>query len=471
MSHLAQTNKLVKGFMNIRQNQLLKIVHWIIGLPLHMIVFLLFLINKRKSNLHNIYKKKFMELIHSPLKDELKEKYKNQYRKKQQYFNKPIDQKEETRFVEQQVERQIKKQVEEELSNAGYSKITYFDYFQTLLMNKTFVIMTFIPGLILYGLCFIYENVFFRFIFDRIVLTVFVIFSVIVIVFTILYFSPMDSAANILGVAATPEQREEFNRQYGLDQPYHVQLANAIKGFITFDLGHSFTGNEVITKSISNRLPVTLTLAFLALALAVVVAIPIGMISAAKMNSFWDYSFMFLALVLLSIPSFWLGLILILIFAINGNLLPATYSPGNWLSFIMPVVVLSTALAAAIARMTRSSMLEVMHENYMITAKAKGLSARTVFFRHGLRNAWIPILTVIGLQFGAMVGGAAVTEKVFNISGIGSYIVDKQFIPDIPAILAGVVYIAVTISLVNLVVDLLYALLNPRIRAQLKQGN
>lgn len=465
------SNKLVSGFVNIRHNQLLKLLHWIVGLPIHAIVFLLFIVKRRKTNSHALYKKKYMELKHSSLFDELTDRYEQQYRKKQQYFNKPVKKREEIKFVEQQVERQLKRLTEEELAKEGTSKLTYIDYFQSLLLSRSFVILTFIPGLILYSLCLIYENVFFRFIFERIVLTIFVIFSVIVIVFSILYFSPTDSAANILGESATIEQREEFNRQYGLDQPYHVQLANAIKGFVTFDLGHSFTGNEVISKSIANRFPVTMTLAFFALVLAVVVAIPIGMISAAKMNSFWDYSFMFLALVALSIPSFWLGLIMILIFAINGNLLPATYSPSNWLSLIMPVIVLSTGLAAAIARMTRSSMLEVMHEDYMVTAKAKGLSARTVFFHHGLRNAWIPILTVIGLQFGAMLGGAAVTEQVFNISGLGSYIVDKQFIPDIPAILAGVVYIAVSISLVNLVVDLLYALLNPRIRAQLKQGS
>src|SRR5699024_4117172 len=279
---------------------------------------------------------------------------------------------------------------------------------------------------------------------------------------------PSDAAANILGESATMEQRLAFDRQYGLDQPYFVQLWDALKGFFTFDLGHSYMGNEVIMTSISNRFPITLTLATSSLILAVLIAVPVGMISAAKVNSFWDYSFMFLALIGLSIPSFWQGLIFILVFSINGNLLPATYYPGNTISLIMPVIVLGTGLAAAIARMTRSSMLEVMHEDYMITAKAKGLSGRERFMRHGLRNAWIPILTVIGLQFGAMLGGASVTEKVFNISGLGSYIVDKQFIPDIPAVLAGVVYIAITISIVNLIVDLLYAVLNPRIRSQLK---
>lgn len=465
-----QNASLLKGFKNLQHNQLLKWVQYLVGLPVHFVVYLLFSIKKRQSNYHILYQKKYLELKHSSLYEDLVNKYKKQYQKKQQYFNKPIRNSEEAKFVKQKVVRQLEKYTDEALTKEGKSKLIYSDYAESLLQNKWFIIITLIPGFILYGLCFIYGNIFLRFIFERIVLTIFVILSVIVIVFSILHFSPTDSAANILGESATIEQREEFNRQYGLDQPYFKQLKNTIIGFITFDLGHSFTGNESVTNSITKRLPVTLTLAFFALLLAVVVAIPIGTISAAKMNSFWDYSFMFLALVGLSVPSFWLGLILILIFAINGNLLPATYSPNNPVALIMPVVVLSTSLAAAIARMTRSSMLEVMHEDYMITAKAKGLSAHKIFFNHGLRNAWIPILTVIGLQFGAMLGGAAVTEQVFNISGLGSYIVDKQFIPDIPAILAGVVYIAVTISLVNLVVDLLYALLNPRIRVQLKDG-
>jgi peptide/nickel transport system permease protein len=202
--------------------------------------------------------------------------------------------------------------------------------------------------------------------------------------------------------------------------------------------------------------------------MAIVLAIPVGMISAAKPNSFWDYTFMFVALIGLSIPNFWQGLVFILNFSIKWHILPATYSPDDWLSIIMPVVVLGTGLTASIARMTRSSILEVINEEYIVTAKAKGLKPSRVFINHALRNAIIPIITIIGLQFGGMLGGAAVTEKVFNISGLGSYIVDKQFIPDIPSILGGVVYIAITISLVNLAVDILYAFLNPRIRSQMK---
>lgn len=207
------------------------------------------------------------------------------------------------------------------------------------------------------------------------------------------------------------------------------------KGILTLDLGYSYTGNEDVMASIANKFPVTLTIAFWSLLMAIVIAIPVGMISAAKPNSFWDYSFMFIALIGLSIPNFWQGLVFILNFSIKWHILPATYSPGDWLSIIMPVIVLGTGLTASIARMTRSSILEVVNEEYIVTAKAKGLKPSRVFINHALRNAIIPIITIIGLQFGGMLGGAAVTEKVFNISGLGSYIVDKQFVPDIPSIL------------------------------------
>jgi peptide/nickel transport system permease protein len=200
-----------------------------------------------------------------------------------------------------------------------------------------------------------------------------------------------------------------------------------------------------------------------------VIALPIGIISAIKPNSWFDYTFMFIALIGLSIPNFWQGLIFILNFSIKMQWLPATFNPQNWLSMIMPVIVLGTGLTAAVARMTRSSTLEVIHEDYVMTARAKGLSERQVMLKHALRNALIPIITVVGLQFGAMLGGAAVTEKVFNISGLGSYIVDKQFVPDIPSIMGGVIYTAITISIVNVVVDLFYAFIDPRVRSKMKQ--
>jgi peptide/nickel transport system permease protein len=300
-------------------------------------------------------------------------------------------------------------------------------------------------------------------------MTLFVILGVVVLVFTILYISPFDPAVNILGQTATPDQISEFNRVYGLDQSYFVQLWNNIRGIATFDLGKSFAGNEDILAAIGRKFPVTLKLTFFSQLMAIAIAIPIGIVSAAKPNSWFDYTFMLIALIGLSIPSFWQGLVFILGFAIKLQWLPATFNPSNALTYLMPVLVLGTGLTAAIARMTRASTLEIIHEDYIVTATAKGLNRRTVLLRHAVRNALIPIVTVIGLQFGGMLGGAAVTEKVFNISGLGSYIVDKQFIPDIPAIMGGVVYTAITISLINALIDILYAFVDPRIRSKMKQ--
>lgn len=470
MSTLIETNRLAKGFAKINQHRILRVLQWIVGIFVHLIGFILYQYRKKDSD----YKARLTELINrfqqSNVARDLSNEYMKQYEHKQAYFNRSLDADQQKRIVNKQVDQQILKMAERELEKSGLKPEGYLNFFISLLHNRFFIVISFIPGIILYSLCLIYQNAFIRYVFERIFMTVFVIISVIVLVFTILHFSPSDAAANILGEAATMEQRMAFSGQYGLDQPYLIQLWNALKGFLTFDLGHSYVGNEVIITSIANRFPITLMLALLSLVLAVVIAIPVGMISAAKVNSLWDYSFMFIALIGLSIPSFWQGLIFILTFSIRLGLLPSTYYPGDPASLIMPVIVLGTGLAAAIARMTRSSMLEVMHEDYMVTARAKGLSGREIFMKHGLRNAWIPILTVIGLQFGAMLGGAAVTEKVFNISGLGSYIVDKQFIPDIPAVLSGVVYIAITISIVNLIVDLLYAVLNPRIRSQMKDS-
>lgn len=309
-----------------------------------------------------------------------------------------------------------------------------------------------------------------RYIANRIIAMLFVIVGVTVIVFTLLYLSPSDAALNILGNQATPQQVENFNQVHGLNDPYIVQLWRTIEGVFTFDLGISFEGNERVVTTIMRRFPVTLQLALYALMLSVSVALPSGIYAAVKANTTFDHLFMFIALIGISIPSFWQGLIFILTFSINLGWLPATYNAANLASLIMPAVVLGTALMASVARMTRSSTLEVINEDYILTARAKGLSNRRVILRHAVPNALIPVITIIGLQFGAMLGGAAVTEQVFNISGLGSYIVNKQFVPDIPSVMGGVIYIAVALSIVNLIVDLLYSFLDPRIRSRIKNG-
>jgi peptide/nickel transport system permease protein len=442
------TTRLIKGFHVSQASVGLRLVHWLLGIVIHIPAWLYYQSKKHKQL--------------SPTEDsdqQLILKLSTDYDQRMAYFNREPNEQDKHAFIAK--EYALVKKTEQQ------DRLNYSQFFEQLLRSPSFLLVTLVPGLLLYLFYLVYHHGLIRFIFERLVATVFVIFSVIVIVFTLLYFSPQDPAQNILGDQATAAQRANFEALFGLDQPYFTQLMDRLHGFITFDLGITYQGYEDVLLNIENRFPVTLTLAFLSLVLAIAIAVPIGIISAVKVNSFWDYSFMFVALLGLSIPSFWQGLIFILTFAIELDWLPSTYIPGQLASLIMPVIVLGTGLSATIARMTRSEILEVMHEDYIVTAKAKGLSNRRIFTKHALPNAWIPILTVIGLQFGAMLGGASVTEKVFNIQGLGSYIVDKQFIPDVPAILAGVVYIAVMISVVNLVVDLLYALLNPRLRAEL----
>lgn len=309
-----------------------------------------------------------------------------------------------------------------------------------------------------------------NYIVNRLVMMLFVIVGVTVIVFTLLYLSPSDPAVNILGDQATPEQYAAFRQLHGLNDPYFVQLGRTIKGIFTFDLGNAYQGNEQVVATIMRRFPVTLQLTVLALTLSLSVAVPAGIYAAVRANSTFDNLFMLIALVGISIPSFWQGLIFILNFSINLGWLPATYSTSNPWSLLMPAVVLGTGLMASVARMTRSSTLEVINEDYILTARAKGLSHSRVILRHAVPNALIPIVTIVGLQFGGMLGGSSVTEKVFNINGIGSYIVDKQFIPDIPSVMGGVIYIAIILSVVNMFIDVLYSFLDPRIRSRIQSG-
>lgn len=446
----------------------------ILGLPIHLIVFLFFSLKSKSDICASIKEEVKDSLASSGFEDELRREYKEQLLGKYTFFNQEMkvekfDQEVE-RLVAEQFEKVLTEKINDAMARKNVKELTYTAYFESLLGKPYFLLISFIPGILMYLLIILFSNPYVKFIFERLLMSIFVIAGVAVLVFTILYLSPFDPAANILGEAATKEQIMVFNQLHGLDQSYLSQLWNALKGIATFDLGASYAGNEDVAASISKKFPITLTIAILSLLMAIVIAIPVGIISATRPNSFLDYSFMFIALIGLSIPNFWQGLLFIMNFSIKLQWLPATYSPQNWLSIIMPVVVLGTALTASVARMTRSSMLEVINEDYIITAKAKGLNQFQVLWKHAFGNAMIPIITVIGLLFGGMLGGAAVTEKVFNISGIGSYIVDKQFIPDIPAIMGGVVYIAIIITLVNVLIDILYAFFDPRIRSKMKQS-
>lgn len=442
----------------------------VLGLPVHLVAWIIYRTKRSSDTYVAAYNEQKATLEKSKRFTVLEEDYIAQEQARAAFFKHSTTEATIRATAKKLVAEQLHKETLAALQHSGIQALTYRQQFSKWLEQRSFVLLTMIPALLMYVLLLLCSNAFVRFIVERLFQTIFVIVGVATLVFTILYFSPFDPARNLLGVEATQAQIDNFNRIYGLDQPYLTQLWHSLTGLFTFDLGLSFAGKEDITQSILNKFPVTLQIALFSLVMAVIIAIPVGIISAIRPNSAWDYTFMLLALIGLSIPSFWQGLIFILTFSLELKWFPATYSPSNWLSLIMPVVVLGTSITASIARMTRSSMLEVIHEDYILTAKAKGLSERTVISKHAIRNAMIPIITVIGLLFGGMLGGAAVTEKVFNISGIGSYIVDKQFIPDIPAILGGVVYIAITISIVNLIIDILYAFFDPRIRSKMKKS-
>ena len=466
-------NLIINNYNKIRLNPTYRYFISILGAPVHLFILIYYLWNRKRGAYQVVLEEATNKLIASGYKEKLILELREQAIAKQQFFNEQIDEAKQNKEVEQLATIKLKEKATEEVNKQLDSKIekmSLANTFSILMKTKWFFPLSLIPGILMYALIFIYSQTYLKFIFERLVMALFVILGVSTLVFTILHLSPMTPARNILGETATTEQIMKFNAIYGLDQPYLVQLWHTIKGIFTFDLGNSFAGNENVTSAIARKFPITLTLTIISLFVSMLIAIPIGMISATKRNTFWDYSFMFIALIGLSIPSFWQGLIFILNFSIKLGLLPATYNPQNALSIIMPVIVLGTGLSASVARMTRSSMLEVINEDYILTARAKGLAKQQVLLRHVISNAMIPIITVIGLQFGGMLGGSAVTEKVFNISGLGNYIVDKQFIPDIPAVMGGVVYTAITISLINVIIDIMYAFFDPRIRAKMKQN-
>ncbi len=445
----------------------------LLGAPVNLIVLAVWLARRGSGGYAALRASVLEELRQSGWEKELKEDFARQLAEKQRFFKQSANAKETEREVNRRAEERLQSRADEitaeRARTGGVARSDYAAMFESLIGNPFFAVLAAILGLPMAALMLLYSNAYSKYIFERLLMTLFVVVGVSALVFTILHLSPMNPAANILGETATAEQIDTFNRIYGLDRPYLAQLWDNIRGVLTLDLGKSFAGNEDVASTIMRKFPVTLTLASVSLVLALLVALPIGILSAARRGSWLDYSFMFIALIGLSIPNFWQGLVFILGFSIKLGWLPATYTPGNLLSFIMPVVVLGTGLTAAVARMTRSSTLEVMNEDYILTAKAKGLGRSTVLMKHTVRNALIPIVTVVGLQFGGMLGGAAITEKVFNISGLGSYIVDKQFVPDIPAVMGGVVYTAIAISLVNVIIDVMYAFIDPRIRTKMKQ--
>jgi peptide/nickel transport system permease protein len=290
-----------------------------------------------------------------------------------------------------------------------------------------------------------------------------VLLGVTLIVFSILKFIPGDPARIVAGLDASPEDVENVRRDLGLDQPLYVQYARFVGNALVGDFGKSIRSKKPVIDEIANTMPATLQLAFISMTIAVVLGSALGIVAATRQYSIWDTVSMVLALLGISIPIFWLGLMLILVFAVQLGWLPAQ-GRGGPENLILPAITLGAASAGIIARMMRSSMLEVLRQDYVRTGRAKGLGEHVVVLRHALKNALIPAITVIGLQFGYLLGGAVITETVFAWPGMGRLVVEGIKFRDFPVVQATILLLALMFSVVNLLVDLLYAYIDPRIK-------
>lgn len=319
-----------------------------------------------------------------------------------------------------------------------------------------------------------------RYIVRRLLQLIPVILGVTFIVFTLTYISPGDPARMVLPQDASDADVARMRSLMGIDQPFLTQYFHFLfgfkspggdgsfdyKGLIALDLGRSYVSNRPVFSTIMERFPNTALLALIALTLSIAISIPFGIISATRQYSKTDMTVTILALVGQSMPAFWLGMMLIWIFSVKLRIFPSLATPSNLRSIILPSITLAAMNTAVQTRMTRSSMLEAIRQDYIRTAMAKGLDERTVTWKHALRNALIPVVTVIGLQVSQLLVGAVLTETVFSYPGIGTVMVDAIQRKDTPQILASVVFVAIVFALVNLVVDILYAFIDPRIKAQ-----
>lgn len=302
-----------------------------------------------------------------------------------------------------------------------------------------------------------------KYIIKRLLWIIPVLFGVAIVVFTILYFSPGDPAYLALGDNATPEAVEAYRVEMGIDGTYWERLGRLLTGMLHGDLGLSFRSRTPVMDELLVRFKVTFNISAWSIVLGIILGIFFGIVSALKQNSIWDTLSTGCALFGISMPMFWQGLMLILIFSVWLDWLPAS-GYGTWQQMIMPVIALGVNSSATIMRTTRSSMLEVMRQDYIRTAKAKGQTYWAVVLRHALKNAMIPIVTVIGLQMSTLLAGSIVTEVIFSIAGVGKYLVDSMNARDYNAVQGCVLLIAFVSAILNLIVDIIYTFIDPRMK-------
>jgi len=310
----------------------------------------------------------------------------------------------------------------------------------------------------------------FAYIVRRLLLIIPVLIGVSLIVFFTMHLAPGDPAVIMAGPQASESDIEAIRDNLGLNEPFYVQYGVFMKGFVTLDMGESVQTREPVISMIKNRFPNTLVLALSSILIASFIGLTAGVIAAVKQYSLFDNLSMVIALLGISLPSFWIGTVLIYLFGVKYRVMPISGLPENWWTLewirhlVMPASTLGVASAALIARMTRSSMLETIGKDFVRTARAKGVAEKSVIIKHVLKNALIPIITVIGLNFGRLLAGTVITESVFAINGIGRMIVRGISTRDFPVVQSSVMMVALLFVFINLFVDLIYAYIDPRIR-------
>lgn len=303
-----------------------------------------------------------------------------------------------------------------------------------------------------------------------------ILLLVSIILFTIMEILPGDAATGMMSADMQDEYLEALREKLGLNRPVYIRYLEWVSGMLRGDFGKSLLTNTPVSKKIMIRLPVTIEITFLAMLTSIIIAVPLGIISVIKRNSFLDVLASTSAMVGVTMPHFWMGMLLILLFSITLKCLPASgYVPitkdplGNLRGMILPAISIGISFAATVMRQTRSALLDILDQDYIVTAKAKGLKKSVVIWKHALRNSLIPVITVIAMQTGRLLGGAAVSETVFALPGIGKELVDAILSRDTPVVMGLIMTIAVIVVLINTLVDVIYIIVDPRISHTVKR--
>ena len=283
------------------------------------------------------------------------------------------------------------------------------------------------------------------------------------IVFLVIRVIPGDPALVIAGIDASESDIEDIRVKLGMNKPILQQYAEWIWNIARLDFGNSMISGQPVTDLILERFPLTLALAVLGLVISVIISIPLGVVSAVKRWSFWDYLGMAFSQIGMAIPSFWLGILLLLLLSVKVKLFPL-FGSGTFMHLVLPAISLGVARAAVLLRLTRASMVEELSKEYVVAARSKGLTEHMVNYKHALKNALLPVITIAGIQLGYMLGGAIIIEQVFSLPGLGRLFLFGIYQRDFPLIQGGVVFVAFIFSFINFAVDMLYSLVNPKIR-------